>query len=167
MAPGTGGAGMWGVVCRKHGGAAGQVKRKAEVRLAMAADHVTKELLRIALDPQRDDDRKLRAILAALDRAGIRPGLTVEVGAASEVSWAALLGGILVDDPLGVDPEEEAEHRRKNAEQLAAGDGRVTRGEVVKGDRRALPSAPMQVGRDAGSSASSRDPACRVAVAPP
>ncbi len=54
---------MWGVVCRKHGGAAGQVKRKAEVRLAMAADHVMKmkELLRIALDPQRDDDRKLRA----------------------------------------------------------------------------------------------------------
>ncbi len=54
-----------------------------------------------------------------------------------------------------------------NAEQLAAGDGRVTRGEIVKGDRRALLSAPVQVGRDAGSSASSHNPACRVGVAPP
>lgn len=65
------------VVCKRHGGLAPQVIRKAQLRLLEAADPIMGELVRIATDPNRDDDRKLRAITDALNRV---PGLSSREG---------------------------------------------------------------------------------------
>jgi len=67
------------MVCNTHGGAAPQAKRKARQRLLEAVDPLMAELLRIALDPKREDAVKLAAIRDALDRAGLGARQSVEV----------------------------------------------------------------------------------------
>jgi hypothetical protein len=59
-------------VCRFHGGASKASRSAAQRRLLEAADPLVAELIRIALDKKSDDDRKLRAIMDALNRI---PGL--------------------------------------------------------------------------------------------
>lgn len=96
-------------VCRFHGGAAGQVKRKARERLELAADRMAKELLGIATDGQ-SEAVKLNAIRDALDRAGL--------GAKTEVSlevkpWEQLMGDI-----AGVATISRAEHRAQQGRPI-------------------------------------------------
>jgi hypothetical protein len=59
-------------VCRFHGGATKASRNAAQMRLLAAAEPLVVELIRIALDKKTDDDRKLRAIMDALNRI---PGL--------------------------------------------------------------------------------------------
>jgi hypothetical protein len=59
-------------VCRFHGGATKASRNAAQMRLLAAAEPLVVELIRIALDKKNDDDRKLRAIMDALNRM---PGL--------------------------------------------------------------------------------------------
>lgn len=68
-------------VCRTHGGAAAHVQRAAKARLENAADRMAKELLGIAIDEKTSDSVKLKAIIAALDRAGLKPSTEVVVSA--------------------------------------------------------------------------------------
>lgn len=67
-------------VCGTHGGRAPQVKRKARIRLEMAADKLAKELINVALDdPDIPPAVKLAALRDALSRAGISEKTAVEV----------------------------------------------------------------------------------------
>jgi hypothetical protein len=66
-------------VCRFHGGASQRAKNAATRRLGEAADTLVKRLLGFALDGNVDDAVALRAMLGALDRAGLTVAQSVEV----------------------------------------------------------------------------------------
>jgi hypothetical protein len=82
-------------VCRNHGGAAGQVRRKARLRLEMAADRMARELLGIATGAESEAVR-LAAIRDALDRSGLAAKTAVEVEVSAkpfELVFDAISGG--------------------------------------------------------------------------
>src|SRR4051794_22299579 len=87
-------------VCRMHGGAAPQVRRKAQERLALASDIVVVKLLALAFDANTPDAVKLAAMKDVLDRAQVSGKTTIEV----EVpQWQQLLDGIVATLPTDGD----------------------------------------------------------------
>jgi hypothetical protein len=116
-----------------HGGAAPQVRRKAQERLALASDIVVVKLLALAFDSNTPDAVKLAAMKDVLDRARVSGKTTIEV----EVpQWQQLLDGIVATlptdadtamrpfaegrDPLVIEAERvsDAERDRELAEEL-------------------------------------------------
>jgi len=79
-----------GRVCRYHGGAAPQVKRSAQERLALlvdpAIDQLTK-LLKVVGEPAV----RLRAARDILDRAGLKPKDEIKADVALEVVIRSVL----------------------------------------------------------------------------
>lgn len=71
-------------VCQTHGGLVPNVREAAAKRLAMASDVIAKRLVRLTgttdenQNPIEHGDR-IKAINSALDRAGIRAGVEIEV----------------------------------------------------------------------------------------
>jgi hypothetical protein len=96
-------------VCKMHGGAAPQVKRKARQRLEMATDRLARQLLGMTSDPNVADPVKLAAIRDALDRGGIqaKTAVSVEVGVpkAFEKVFDAITAGPR-SDPASAQPLE-------------------------------------------------------------
>lgn len=110
---------LGGNVCRAHGGNAPQTRAKAQRRLEQAADSLVQRLLGMALDGQVDDPTALRAIVAALDRAGFAVTTKVAVGPtpAFEQIFTGIARGIGRDgkpaptlpDPPALAPAEPGE----------------------------------------------------------
>lgn len=67
-------------VCRTHGGATRHVKSKARARIENSADKMARKLLELASDENVSESVRLAAIKDALDRAGLKPVTTVEIG---------------------------------------------------------------------------------------
>jgi hypothetical protein len=82
-------------VCRWHGGAAPQALAAAKLRLLMASDPVTAELVSIAMDRSLDPADRIRAQVAILDRAGVRGGAELEV---SLPGWQEALKSLFEDN---------------------------------------------------------------------
>lgn len=79
-------------VCRLHGGAAPQVRRKAALRLAELVDPAIATLARIMVDPNANDANRLRAVENVMDRAGVpRKVETNDPDTAREILVARLL----------------------------------------------------------------------------
>lgn len=71
---------LGGSVCPTHGGSLPEVKKKAQQRLAMAADMATQKLIHIAITKRGVQDRdRIKAITEILDRAGIQGKQTIEL----------------------------------------------------------------------------------------
>lgn len=85
---------MWtilgGTVCVRHGGGIERVRAAAQLRLAGAADRLIGELIKIALDDNEEGKVKVAAINSALDRAGVKQG--VEVQLSGIPGWQKALG---------------------------------------------------------------------------
>jgi hypothetical protein len=82
---------LGGNVCRSHGGAAPQVKAKAQRRLQQAADALVQRLLGMALDGDTPDHVALQAIRDALDRAGLGAKQSVELSAKRPEPWEEMM----------------------------------------------------------------------------
>lgn len=70
---------LGGNVCYHHGGNAPQTRASAAKRLQQSADVLVQRLLSFAIDGTVDDAVALRAMIAALDRAGLTVAQTVEI----------------------------------------------------------------------------------------
>ncbi|GAA1742520.1 hypothetical protein [Microbacterium paludicola] len=83
-------------VCRTHGGAASQVRAKAQVRILMASDLAASRLIQLMQSPKVADNVKLAAARDLLDRANLAGTQTVEVGVTTK-TWDDVLESVLVD----------------------------------------------------------------------
>lgn len=95
-------------VCRVHGGAAPQVRKRAQERLQAAADILMAQLLKIASSAESEAVR-LSAVNSALDRAGYSAASMVKLAVVAP--WEALLGTI-VDDDIFIDAPAGPRGRR-------------------------------------------------------
>lgn len=84
-------------VCRMHGGATQASRAKGRERLLEAVDPLYAELVRLALNPAKDDAVKLAAIRDALDRAGETAQQDIKVKV--ESAWDALIEGVIAEVP--------------------------------------------------------------------
>jgi hypothetical protein len=95
-----------GTVCRMHGGSAPQVKRAAQVRLDMAADRAAAVMVRIMENENVPTADQIRAAAHVLDRAGLRPGVLVDVSVTHQ-TWEHVLDSVLVDVDADIEEAEE------------------------------------------------------------
>lgn len=84
---------LGGNVCYHHGGAAPQVKAKAQRRLEQSCDSLVQKLLGMALDGDVPDHVALAAIRDALDRAMGKATATVEVS--TKPAWEQVMNDIV------------------------------------------------------------------------
>jgi hypothetical protein len=82
-------------VCPAHGGAAPQVRLKAEAQLRAARDSLMEMLLTIARDEAVQAKDRLKAITWALERAGFKPGMQVDI---TLKPWQKMLQRMMGDD---------------------------------------------------------------------
>lgn len=92
-------------VCRAHGGAAPQVQRKAQERIAHASDIAVLQILALMQAPDTPAPVKLAAARDLLDRANVTGKTTIEV----DLPWKELLSGIVATVEPGAPLREFAE----------------------------------------------------------
>ncbi len=91
-----------GTVCKKHGGAAAHIQRKATERLQAMVNPALVELNKILIAPGTSDGDKLRAVAMVLDRTGFGKGFTVEH--TQDKPWEVTMQHIVMEMPEGLDP---------------------------------------------------------------
>lgn len=84
-------------VCRIHGGAAPQVRARAQVRILMASDLAAKKLIDMLTSPKVADNIKLAAAKDLLDRANLAGTQNVEIGVTPKKSFEDYAMGAMVD----------------------------------------------------------------------
>lgn len=111
-----------GSVCTTHGGAAPHVQRSARQRLLDLVDPAIAQLAKILNKPDVDDNVRLRAIQALLDRTGFKPGVVLEVKEHDpwmDTVYAALSNDSMEDDrSLGGGGGNTPAHIAANAKQF-------------------------------------------------
>ncbi|QEE61601.1 hypothetical protein FVA74_08435 [Salinibacterium sp. dk2585] len=95
-----------GTVCKKHGGAAAHIQRKAKERLMNMVNPALVELNKILLAPATSDGDKLRAISMVLDRTGYGKGMTIEH--VQSKPWEVTMGHIITEMPESHPSESQA-----------------------------------------------------------
>lgn len=90
-------------VCRMHGGAAPQVRAKAQVRILMSADAAAAKLIEMIHSKKVDDRTKLLAVKDLLDRANLGGTQSIEVGVTKR-SFEDVSADVVMD-LFGVDEE--------------------------------------------------------------
>lgn len=138
-------------VCRAHGGAAPQVRAKAQVRLLMASDLAAKKLIELMSSAKVPDAVKLTAARDLLDRANVVGTQQVEIRAEVQ-SWERTMQEVVVNySELGGD--DEAAEDIVNAEVVDEGDeafaarlSEMTESEqrAAQRERRLKPRAPRR-----------------------
>jgi hypothetical protein len=96
-----------GTVCIKHGGAARQIREKAQRRLAEAADLMAARLLGFATDAGVPENVALTAVRDALDRAGISAKTAVEIEISAK-PWELVFSGISAGPRPDSEPQPTA-----------------------------------------------------------
>lgn len=86
-----------GNVCRAHGGAAPQVRAKAQTRILMSADAAAAKLIEMIHSKKVDDRTKLLAVKDLLDRANLGGKQTIEVGVVQPRSFEDFVGDAVID----------------------------------------------------------------------
>ena len=133
---------LGGTVCATHGGSTRHIKAKARQRLEEAADRMARELLGIATSAESGAVR-LSAIKDALDRAGLKPPTTVELGGrtAFEEIFDDIASGSraesraargIPDEPDGAAPTQAALMDVSSWPETADGGGALLDVEVVE-----------------------------------
>ena len=92
-------------VCRMHGGAAPQVRRRAQQRLDEASDVAVQRILAIMNDRKISASVRLSAARDVLDRAGIVSAKHVDVAVEMQ-SWERIIQKVVVtydDEPDGAE----------------------------------------------------------------
>jgi hypothetical protein len=115
-------------VCRMHGGAAPQVRRRAEQRILEASDKAAATLVRIMQDTTIAPALQIAAARDLLDRAGLSGKQTLEIGLTTKATWEHVMDEILVDvmdnedivDAEVVEDDPQAEAQRDRADELKA-----------------------------------------------
>jgi len=128
-------------VCRVHGGAAIQTKRKAQVRLLMAADRLTAQLVEIAEDKKQPPAVRLAAIRDALDRAGLTAKTELDIDVKVSV-WDQNAADIItvVSETVKVDTEQAQIVDAEVVETEEAEDWQAD----IRPSRRGLPYLPSE-----------------------
>ncbi len=119
-------------VCRRHGGAAPQVRAAARARLENAADLMARKLLGMALSAD-SDSVKLAAIRDALDRAGLKPPAEVVLTPGKPKTYETVF------DSIGTFTREESRMARGYPDELDIGE---SRGELTPDMDSTTPSTP-------------------------
>lgn len=95
-------------VCRAHGGAAPQVRAKAQTRILMSADAAAAKLIEMIHSKKVDDRTKLLAVKDLLDRANLGGKQTIEVGVVAPRSFEDFVGDAIVDLDVVYPDDEQA-----------------------------------------------------------
>lgn len=100
-----------GTVCMSHGGAAPQVRRKANERLLQGVPKMLTELKRLATDESMPANVRLAAVRDWLDRAGVGEAMKAEL-TVNAAPWEAMLGEVFLEydadeEPIAMSADED------------------------------------------------------------
>ncbi|GAA2084613.1 hypothetical protein GCM10009821_27510 [Aeromicrobium halocynthiae] len=140
-----------GTVCMSHGGAAPQVRRKANERLLNGVPKMLTELKRLATDESMPPNVRLAAIRDWLDRAGIGETAKAEL-AVNLAKWEESLGEVFLDIP----DDEMPVRMEPNAEGVFVPEGSDSRWEDM--ERRQTTGEPLDTPRPRRAAPTFSDP---------
>ncbi|MBG6238209.1 hypothetical protein IWX78_001164 [Mycetocola sp. CAN_C7] len=86
-----------GRVCRSHGGAAPQVRARAERRILEASDKAASLLVEMMSDKKTAPALKIKVAQDLLDRAGISGRQALDISVSEKPKWEMVAEDILID----------------------------------------------------------------------
>lgn len=130
------------VVCDNHGGAAGQVRRRAAERVLMTADDALEVIRGFLHDEAVPYGIRLKAAQDLADRAGLAPAQIVKIMPAEEDPLTAIFSSLLsapgvLDEPEPLVPAALEPARRQDDQ------GEVVQAEIVDDNDDPKPDSPI------------------------